>query len=133
MVPGGALLQAIISIYDTIMVFIDKLQKIIQVATAVLDSIVSIAAGAIEGAAKKVETTLAGLLTLAINFLAGFLGLGKIADKVMEISNTRVRAPIDKALDFLVNWIVTAAKTPFAKAKAQGPRRLGKIQGWILR
>jgi hypothetical protein len=118
LVPGGAFLQAIISIYDTIVVFVDKLQKIIQVATAFLDSIMAIAVGAVEGAAKKVESTLAGLLTLAINFLAGFLGLGKIADKVMEIINTRVRAPINKALDALVDWIVGAAKKLFAGAKA---------------
>ena len=32
LVPGGAFIQAIISIYDTVMVFIDKLSKIIQVA-----------------------------------------------------------------------------------------------------
>jgi hypothetical protein len=125
LVPGGAFLQAIISIYDTIMVFIDKLQKIIQVATAFLDTIMAIAAGAIEGAAKKVESTLAGLLTLAISFLAGFLGLGKIADKIMEIINTKVRAPIDKALDFLVNWIVTAAKKLFAGAKAGAKALIG--------
>jgi hypothetical protein len=59
---------------------------------------------------------LAGLLTLAISFLAGFLGLGKIADKVMEIIK-KIRAPIDKALDFLVNWIVNAGKKLFGSAK----------------
>jgi hypothetical protein len=115
LVPGGAFIQAIITIYDTIMVFISKLQKIIQVAKAFLDSIVAIANGAIGGAANKVETTLAGLLTLAISFLAGFASLGKIADKVMDIINTKVRAPIDKALDFVINWIVTMAKKLFAK------------------
>ena len=49
------------------------------------------------------------MLSLAINFLAGFAGLGKVADKVMGVIN-KIRAPIDKALDWLVNWIVTAAK-----------------------
>ncbi|HEY2113615.1 MAG TPA: DUF4157 domain-containing protein, partial [Candidatus Angelobacter sp.] len=38
LVPGGAFIQAIISIYDTVMVFIAKLKKIIQVAVAFLDS-----------------------------------------------------------------------------------------------
>lgn len=113
LVPGGAFIQAIISIYDTIMVFIDKLSKIIQVAKAFLDSMMDIVAGKLDGAAKKVESVLAGLLTLAISFLAGFLGLGKIADKVMEIIK-KIRAPIDKALDFLINWIVTTAKKLFA-------------------
>ena len=113
LVPGGAFIQAIISIYDTIMVFIAKLKKIIQVAMAFLDSMMAIANGVIGAAAAKVESTLAGLLVLAISFLAGFLGLNKIADKVMDIINNKVRAPVDKAIDFVINWIVTTAKNLF--------------------
>ena len=93
----------------------NKISKIIQVVTGFVNSITAIAAGAIGAAASKVESTLAGLLALAINFLAGFAGLGKVADKVMGVIN-KVRAPIDKALDWLVNWIVTMAKKLFAKA-----------------
>jgi hypothetical protein len=115
LIPGGAFIDAIISIYNTVKVFLEKLQKIIQVVTAFLDSMMEIAAGAIGGAAKKVETTLAGLLTLAISFLAGFLGLGGIAEKVLDIINTKVRQPIDKALDKVIDWIVTTAKKLFAK------------------
>ncbi len=122
LVPGGAFIQAIISIYDTVKVFIEKLAKIIQVAKAFLDSIVEIASGAIAGAAKKVESTLAGLLTLAISFLAGFLGLGGIAAKVMEIINTKVRDPIDKALDKVIDWIVTMAKKLFSKKEKPDER-----------
>jgi hypothetical protein len=126
LVPGGAFIQAIVSIYDTIMVFVDKLGKILQVAKAFLGSMMEIASGAIGGAANKVETTLAGLLTLAIDFLAGFLGLGKIADKVMNIINTKVRQPIDKALDKLVNWIVTMAQ----KAKKQVKAGVAAVVQW---
>jgi hypothetical protein len=114
LVPGGAFIQAIISIYDTIMVFVEKLSKIIQVVMAFLDSMMQIAAGAIGAAAGKVESTLAGLLTLAINFLAGFIGLGKVADKVMEIIK-KIRAPIDKALDKVIDWIVTMGKKLLSK------------------
>jgi hypothetical protein len=113
-IPGAGFISAILSIYDTIMVFVDKLKKIIQVVTAFVDSIVAIAGGAIGAAANRVESTLAGLLSLAINFLAGFAGLGKVTDKVMGVIN-KVRAPIDKALDWLINWIVTMAKKLFTK------------------
>ena len=126
LVPGGAFIQAIISIYDTVMVFIDKLKKIIQVVKSFLDSIMEIADGVVGAAAAKIESTLAGLLVLAISFLAGFLGLGKIADKVMNIINTKVRAPIDKALDFLVSWIVKAGKAILGKAKGAA----GKLLNW---
>jgi len=113
-IPGAGFISAILSIYDTIMVFVDKLKKIIQVVTGFIDSIVAIAGGAIGAAASRVETTLAGLLSLAINFLAGFAGLGKVAYPVMGVIK-KVRATIDKALDALINWIVTMAKKLFAK------------------
>lgn len=116
-IPGAGFISAIISIYDTIMVFVDKLATIRRVVKSFLDSIMAIANGAIDVAAGRVEKTLAGLLSLAISFLAGFAGLGNVADKVLAVIE-KVRAPIDKALDWLVGWIVKAAKTVIAKGKA---------------
>jgi hypothetical protein len=113
-IPGAGFISAILSIYDTVMVFVNKIKQIVAVVTGFIDSIVAIAGGAIGAAAQRVETALAGVLSLAINFLAGFAGLGKVADKIIGVIN-KVRAPIDKALDWLVNWIVTTAKKLFAK------------------
>jgi uncharacterized protein DUF4157/DNA/RNA non-specific endonuclease len=113
-IPGAGFITAILSIYDTIMVFVQKISKIIEVVKGFIDSIVDIAGGAVDSAAKAVENTLANLLSLAISFLAGFAGMGKVADKVMAVIE-KIRAPIDKALDWLVNWIVTMAKTLFTK------------------
>jgi hypothetical protein len=107
--PAGAIIQAIIAIYNTIMFFIERMKQIIQVAMAFIDSIAAIASGVITAAANKVEQTLAGLLTLAISFLARFAGLGKVSDAVIKIIN-KIRAPIDKALDKVVDWIVKTAK-----------------------
>ena len=108
-IPGAGFISAIISIYDTVMVFVQKISKIIQVVTAFINSIVAIAAGNIGAAAAKVESVLAGLLSLAISFLAGFLGLGNVASKIMGVIQ-KIRAPIDTAIDWLINWIVTMAK-----------------------
>jgi hypothetical protein len=109
-IPGAGFISAIVSIYDTVMVFVNKISKIIQVVTGFINSISAIASGAIGVAASRVENTLAGLLSLAINFLAGFAGLGKVSDKVMGVINTKVRSPVDKAIDWLIKWIVTMAK-----------------------
>src|SRR5205807_4809420 len=68
----------------------------------------------ITAAANRVESVLAGLLSLAISFLAGFLGLGKVTDKIMGVIQ-KVRASVDKALDAAINWIVTKAKALFAR------------------
>jgi hypothetical protein len=113
-IPGAGFITAIIKIYDTVMVFVQKISRIIQVVTAFIDSIVRIAAGDIAAAANKVESVLANLLSLAINFLAGFAGLGKVADKIMGVVK-KVWATIDKALDKLVEWIVKTARSLFSK------------------
>lgn len=107
--PAGAFIQAIIAIYNTIMFFVERLRQIAQVAAAVIDSIAAIASGVIAAAANRVEQTLAGLLTLAISFLARIVGLGRVSDAVTNIIN-RIRAPIDRALDRVVDWIVTQAR-----------------------
>jgi len=133
-IPGAGFISAILSIYDTIKTFIEKLSQIAQVVMAFIDSIVAIAAGQIGAAAARVEKILAGLLSLTISFVASFLGLGKVADKIMAII-AKIRAPIDKAIDWLINWIVTMAKKLFAKVfgkekktETDDPKKSAQIQ-----
>jgi len=118
-IPGAGFISAIISIYDTVMVFVNKISKIIQVVTAFINSIVAIAQGNIGAAAAKVESILGGLLSLAISFLAGFVGLGKVTDKIMGVVN-KVRGTVDKALDTAINFIIGKAKALFARLFGKG-------------
>lgn len=124
-IPGAGFISAIISIYDTIMVFVEKIAKIIQVVTAFIDSIVAIAGGNITAAANRVERILANLLSLAISFLAGFLGLGKVTDKIKEVI-AKIRGAVDKAIDSAIAWIVDKAKKLFAKGKEVA----GRVLDW---
>ncbi len=107
--PAGAFIQAIIAIYNTIMFFVERLRQIAQVARSFIDSIAAIASGVITAAANRVEQTMAGLLTLVISFLARLVGLGRVSDAVTNIVN-RIRAPIDRALDRIVAWVVGMAQ-----------------------
>jgi DNA-binding transcriptional regulator YdaS (Cro superfamily) len=107
--PAGAFIQAIIATYNTIMFFVERMRTIMQVAMSFVNSIAAIAAGTLSAAARRVETTMAGLLTLVISFLARIAGLGRVADAVTRIIN-RVRRPIDRALDRVVGWIVAQAR-----------------------
>ncbi len=59
-IPGAGFISAILSIYDTVMVFVNKIKQIIQVVTGFIDSMVAIAAGNIGAAADRVEKALAG-------------------------------------------------------------------------
>jgi hypothetical protein len=113
-IPGAGFISAIISIYDTVKTFIEKLSAIAAVVKSFVDSIVAIAAGQIGGAAARVESSLAGLLSLAISFLAGFIGLGNVAEKLRGII-VKVQAFVDKALDTGINFLIGKAKALFAK------------------
>lgn len=112
-IPGAGFISAIVSIYDTIKVFIEKLSAMAAVVKSFVDSIVAIASGEIGGAAKRVEGALGGMLSLAISFLAGFLGLGNISAKIRDAIK-KVQDVVDKGLDTAINWIVGKAKAMFA-------------------
>jgi hypothetical protein len=107
--PAGAFVQAVIAIYNTVMFLTERIRQIAQVAARVIDTIASIAAGQVQPSSDGVERTMAGLLTLVISFLARILGLGRVTDAVTNIIN-RVRAPIDRALDKVIDWIVATAR-----------------------
>ena len=107
--PAGAFIQAIIAIYNTVMFFVERLRQISQVAASFIDSISAIANGVVGAAANRVEQTMAGLLTLVISFLARIAGLGKVSEAVTNVVN-RVRQPVDKALDRVVEWIIGQSK-----------------------
>ncbi|WP_276132338.1 eCIS core domain-containing protein [Polluticoccus soli] len=121
--PAGAFIQAIIAIYNTIMFFIERLRQITQVAVAFMNSIMAIASGNLAAAANRVEQTMAGMLTLVISFLARLVGLGRVSDAITNVIN-RIRQPIDRALDRVIDWIISTA------------RRLGRfvvqsVAGWL--
>jgi len=106
----GAIVQTVLAIYNTIMFFVERLRQMIQVVRSFIDSITAIARGVIAAAANRVETSLAGVLTLAISFLARLAGLGRVSTILTSILN-RVRQPIDRALDKVVEWIVRTARS----------------------
>ena len=112
-IPGAGFISAIISIYDAIMTFVEKLSKIVAAVKAFVDSIVAIANSQIAGAAAKVESGLETMLSLTISFLASFFGLGGVANKVMEFIK-KLQGMVDKGLDTAITWIITKAKALFA-------------------
>lgn len=127
--PAGAFVQAVVAIYNTVMFFVERLRQIAQVAASFIDSISAIAAGGIGTAANRVEQTMGGLLTLVISFLARLVGLGRVSDEVARIVN-RIRAPIDRALDRVADWIVGLARRA-GGAIMRGARSVaGRIAQW---
>lgn len=114
--PAGAVVQAILAIWNTVSFFIKKINQIGAVVASFIDSISAIASGQVDNAAKKVEQTMANTLLVIIGFLAKFAGLGGIPAKLVGIVQ-KIRAPIDKALDKIVAWLGKVLDKLVSKAK----------------
>jgi hypothetical protein len=112
--PVGAIIQGIITIYNTISFFIERAQQIGAVVGSIFDSVGRIAAGDVGGAAQFVEQTMAKAVPVMIGFLASLIGLGGIGNTIRGIIQ-KIQAPIEKALDKVVGFISQKAKALWGK------------------
>lgn len=124
--PAGAIVQAIIAIYNVVMFVIEKAQQIMTLVEAVVNSVHAIATGAIGGAISWIERALASAIPIVIGFLARLIGLGAIGDKIKEFIK-KVQAKVDKAIDKAIAKVVAMVKRLFGSIKA-GAKSL--IEWW---
>ena len=118
--PAAAFIKACQGIYQIVMFIVEKAKQIAAFVEAVLDSIAAIAQGNTGAAVEKIETALAGALTLAIGFLARLANLGALSDQVRSIIAV-VRKPITRAVDAVVFGAAEAYRKTlgFVKGKLQ--------------
>ncbi len=119
--PAGAFVQAVIAIYNTVMFIVENAAKIMTFVEAVINSISSIAQGAIGAAASWIEKSLASMIPLLIGFLARLIGLGGLSKKVKEFI-TKVQDKVDKAIDKVIGKIVQTVKKLFGKMTGKGKK-----------
>lgn len=115
--PAGAIVQAIIAIYNVVMFVIEKAQQIMALVEAVINSVHAIATGAIGGAIAWIEKSLAAAIPVVIGFLARLLGLSGISEKIRGFIQ-KVQAKVDAAIDKVLGKIVGVVKKLFGKVKA---------------
>src|SRR5438128_12178246 len=73
---------------------------------------------------------MAHFVPVVISFVARILGLGGISDTIRNIIN-RIRQLIDRALDRVVEWIVTQARR-LGSAIMRGARSVaGRVMNWL--
>ena len=116
--PAAAFIKACKMIVDVITFLIERGSEIMAFVNSILDSVGAIAKGAIGVVAEKVESSLAKALPLAISFLASLLGLGGISEKIHQVID-KVRAPINKAVDFVVLGAVKGFRKLFGKVRGK--------------
>jgi hypothetical protein len=103
--PVGAIIQAILTIYDVVMFLIEQINKIMQFVEAVINSVYEIATGAIGTAANWIEKALAKMVPILIGFLARLLGISGIAQKITSIVKS-IQRRVDQAVDKVIGKIV---------------------------
>jgi hypothetical protein len=131
LIPGAGFVQAIISTYNTIQFFVSKIKEILAVVNSVLDSISKIAKGDIASAANYIEGTLAKTIPLVIGFMAKLIGVGGIGQKIRKIID-KLRTPVNKAVDFVIDKAVALFKKAVAGVKKLGKKVLSKIKGALF-
>ncbi len=124
--PAGAIIQAVIAIYNVIMFVIEKAQQIMALIEAVVNSVYAIASGSVGSAIAWIEKSLAATIPVVIGFLARLLGLSGISDKIQGFIK-KVQAKVDAAIDKVLAKIVGMAKKLFGAVKA-GAKKL--LQWW---
>ena len=123
--PIGAVIAVVLSIYKFIVTFIERATQIAEVAQSVFSSIGAIARGQVQDAANFIEQTIGRTVPLILAFLAALLDLDGIPAKIKTVFE-KLRAPVDKAMTKLVDFLIKKAKALFSKliAKVNGKRKL---------
>jgi hypothetical protein len=116
--PAGAIVQAVMAIYNTVMFLIERASQIMEFVEAVINSISAIASGATGAAAAAVERALANAIPIVIGFLAALIGLGGIGAKIKSIIK-KVQAKVDAAIDKAIAKIVGVVKKLFGSGKGK--------------
>ncbi len=128
--PAGAVIQAILAIYNTIMFLIERINQIMAVVNSVIESVSNIAAGRLDQAANYVEQTMARTIPVVISFLARLMGLGGIAGRIRSIIQ-RIQARVDSAIDRVVDWIARQGRRLLAGGRAAAGRARAAVAGVI--
>jgi len=123
--PVGAIVQAIIMIYDVVMFVVNKAAQLLDFVEAVVSSIAEIASGAVGRAANWIENSLGKLVPVLIGLLASLIGLDGISEKIREFI-LKVQDRVDKAIDKVIGKVVETVKKMFGAVKAGA----GKVLEW---
>ena len=127
--PAGAIVQAILTIVDVVMVFANNIDLILKVLETIVDSVYNVVKGKIQAAANMIENALALGLSLAIRFMARFARLSGIVGKIRSIMK-RFKRRITRAVDKGLKKIASKLRKLLGKGKAFAKRTAGKIAQW---
>ncbi len=107
--PVGAIAQAIEAIYKVLKWIFENAARIFTLVETVVNGIADIIAGNIAGMATAVESALKQLLVPVIDFVASFMGLGNLPEKVAEMVKG-LQDWVEGVLDTVIGFLATQAR-----------------------
>jgi hypothetical protein len=129
--PAGAIVQAILAIYNSIMFFVENWQRIVDFVKTVFGSIADIAMGKLSAAAQAVENALARTIPIILAFLARLAGLSGIGKSVTAVIR-KIRKPIDRVVDKVIDRVASVAQRLLRKGKARVTGAAGRLAAFIF-
>jgi hypothetical protein len=127
--PAGAIIQAIIAIYNVIMFFVENWDRIVNLVKTIFGGIAEIAMGQLGKAATFVEKVMAQTIPIILAFIARLLGLSGIGKAVQGVMK-KVQKPVNKVLDKAIDFIATKGKKLLGKGKAAVKKGIQKLFQW---
>ena len=112
--PAGAVAQAIRLIYTVCAWIFRNAARIFSFVQAVVGGIANVVAGNITGMAGVVERALVQMMVVAIDFLAGLLGLGGLPDEVAAVI-VRMQTYVLGIVERIVVFFVSRARALLAR------------------
>ena len=112
--PAGAIVQAIELIYRVLRWIFDNAARIFSLVETIVNGAAALIAGNITGMATAVEGALARLIAPVIDFLAGFLGLGNLPDRIADTIRG-FQEWIMGILDRVIRWLADRARSLLAR------------------
>ncbi|WP_457621445.1 eCIS core domain-containing protein [Persephonella sp.] len=130
--PVGVIFEAVKVIYNVVRFLYDNMERFARIILSIFNSISEIAVGKVGKAAVYIENTLAKFIPLAIDFFARFLKLGGLPRRIRGIIK-RVRKPVNKLIDKVINWIVDKGKRFLKTAVKKGKEKIRSVVEWWKR
>jgi len=139
--PVGAIAQAVEAIYRVLKWIFTNAAKIFSLIETVVDGIANVIAGNIGGMASAVEKALAKLIAPVIDFLADYIGLGDLPEKIADVIKG-FQDWVEGILDTVIGWLVEQGKkllgiggkdkkdeSPHTALANQAKEELQKVEG----
>jgi Domain of unknown function (DUF4157) len=102
--PAGAIVQAIEAIFRVLSWIFNNAARIFSLVETVVGGVTDLIAGNIGGMATAVEGALSRLIPPVIDFLAGYLGMGDLPEKIADVIRgfqQRVLGVVERIIAFL--------------------------------